>query len=117
MDSALPRREHLGLVGLLGLGLLLDLDLEGAELVVPSKDAVVLRKRREGVWLVMLEHIFLALGGYWAAGGSSSKTQRGLVRLRLGFRPERGTQRGIWLWGLWLGQVPTGVSARKGCGR
>ena len=78
MDSALPRREHLGLVGLLGLGLLLNLDLEGAELVVPSKDAV-LRKRREGVWLVMLEHIFLALGGYWAAGGSSSKTQRAWV--------------------------------------
>ena len=78
MDSALPRREHLGLVGLLGLGLLLNLDLEGAELVVPSKDAV-LRKRREGVWLVMLEHIFLALGGYWAAGGSSSKTKKAWV--------------------------------------
>ena len=51
VDSALPRRRHLvtdrGPFGLLGpgpsLGLLLDLDLERAELVVPSRDAVVLK--------------------------------------------------------------------------
>ena len=67
VDSALPRREHLGLVGLLGLGLLLDLDLEGAELVVPSKDAV-LRKRREGVWLVMLESTFSSHTGRLLGG-------------------------------------------------
>ena len=58
VDSALPRRRHLvadrglldgfGLPGLLrlgpSLGLLLDLDLERAELAVPSRDAVVLPK-------------------------------------------------------------------------
>ena len=52
VDSALPRRRHLvtdrGPFGLLGpgpsLGLLLDLDLERAELVVPSRDALVLMK-------------------------------------------------------------------------
>ena len=62
MDSTLPHRRHLlrdrglgrvlllglGRLGLLGigvsLGLLLDLDLERAELVVPSRYAVVLPK-------------------------------------------------------------------------
>ena len=64
VDSALPRRRHLvadrglldgfGLPGLLSLGpslgLLLDLDLERAKLVVPSKEAVVLRRGGEGGW-------------------------------------------------------------------
>ena len=70
VDSALPRRRYvvrdhglllglgvvlllgLGSVGLLGLGaspgLLLDLDLERAELVVPSKDVILPKRGREG---------------------------------------------------------------------
>ena len=50
VDSALLVRDR-GLVLLLGasLGLLLDLDLERAELVVPSKDAMVLPNGR-GLW-------------------------------------------------------------------
>ena len=51
VDSALLVRDR-GLVLLLGasLGLLLDLDLERAKLVVPSKEAVVLRRGGEGGW-------------------------------------------------------------------
>ena len=51
VDSALPRRRYvvrdhglllgLGVVLLLGLGSVLDLDLERAELVVPSKDVIL----------------------------------------------------------------------------
>ena len=70
VDSALLVRDR-GLVLLLGasLGLLLDLDLERAELVVPSKEAVVLR-RGGGGGLVVLEHVLFELGGR-----SPSKTQ------------------------------------------
>ena len=51
VDSALLVRDR-GLVLLLGasLGLLLNLDLERAKLVVPSKEAVVLRRGGEGGW-------------------------------------------------------------------
>ena len=53
MDSALPRREHLGILGLVGLGaslgLLLDHGLERAAFVVQSKNAVVLLKREGGL--------------------------------------------------------------------
>ena len=66
VDSALPRREH--------LGLLLDLDLERDELVVPSKDSVVLCRRREGGWSCSS-----TFSSHWAAGGSSSKTHRAWV--------------------------------------
>eukprot|EP00964_Phaeocystis_antarctica_P045396 scaffold26122_cov52-Phaeocystis_antarctica.AAC.1 len=55
-DSALPRRRCLHDRGLLGLGLglglslgLLDLDLERTELVVTSKDAMVLQERGGGL--------------------------------------------------------------------
>ena len=63
VDNALPRRRQLvrgllldlGCLGLLeldaSLGLvLLVLDLERAELVAPSEDAVVLQKGGEGAW-------------------------------------------------------------------
>ena len=58
VDSALPRRRYvvrdhglllgLGVVLLLGLGSVLDLDLERAELVVPSKDVILPKRGREG---------------------------------------------------------------------
>ena len=79
VDSALPRRRYvvrdhglllgLGVVLLLGLGSVLDLDLERAELVVPSKDAVILPKRGRGGGRAE------AFSLLWAAGRSSSKTQ------------------------------------------
>ena len=56
VDSALPRRRYvvrdhglllgLGVVLLLGLGSVLDLDLERAELVVPSKDVILPNRGR-----------------------------------------------------------------------
>ena len=65
VDSALLVRDR-GLVLLLGasLGLLLDLDLERAKLVVPSKEAVVLRRGGQGGWAC-----------FELGGRSPSKTQ------------------------------------------
>ena len=87
VDRALPRRQHLvtdrGLLkgldrlGILGLGaslgLLLDLDLERAELVVPSRDAVVLPRWGGGALLV--PWVVCTFSSHWATGRSSSKTQ------------------------------------------
>ena len=92
VDSALPRRRYvvrdhglllgLGVVLLLGLGsvglfclgaslgLLLDLDLERAELVVPSKD-VILPKRGRAEDFSLL----------WAAGSGRQRLRDGLSRI------------------------------------
>ena len=69
----------------MSLGLLLDLDLERAKLVVPSNAVVLCPKGGGG--LVVLKHVLLALGGR-----SSSKTQGlGLeFGLRLEFGPGAG---------------------------
>ena len=118
VDRALPRRGHLvtdrGLLkgldrlGLLGLGaslgLLLDLDLERAELVVPSKEAVVLRRGGEGGWSCSS-----TFSSNWAAGRR--------VRRRawvLGYKGS-SSQRGIWLWG--LAEARRSQCTDKGCGR
>ena len=118
VDRAMPRRRHLvtdrglldgfGLPGLLrlgpSLGLLLDLDLERAELVVPSKEAVVLRRGGEGGWSCSS-----TFSSNWAAGRR--------VRRRawvLGYKGS-SSQRGIWLWG--LAEARRSQCTDKGCGR
>ena len=105
VDSALLVRDR-GLVLLLGasLGLLLDLDLERAELVVPSKEAVVLRRGGEGGWSCSS-----TFSSNWAAGRR--------VRRRawvLGYKGS-SSQRGIWLWG--LAEARRSQCTDKGCGR
>ena len=105
VDSALLVRDR-GLVLLLGasLGLLLDLDLERAELVVPSKEAVVLRRGGEEGWSCSS-----TFSSNWAAGRR--------VRRRawvLGYTGS-SSQRGIWLWG--LAEARRSQCTDKGCGR
>ena len=96
VDSALLVRDR-GLILLLGasLGLLLDLDLERAELVVPSKEAVVLRRGGEEGWSCSS-----TFSSNWAAGRRVRHRGPVGLGLRLEFGPGGGAQRGIWLWGL-----------------
>ena len=99
--SFLPGRA-LAVLDIGALGLLLDLDLERAELVVPSRDAAVLPRGGGGaIMCLSCWSMSCAFSSQWATGRSSSKTQGLGLGLKLEFGPARGSP--AWhLAGFWL---------------
>ena len=88
-DRSLLLGRALAVLGIGALGPLLDLDLERAKLVVPSRDAVVLPKGGGGALLGLW--VVCTFSPHLAIDRSSSKTQGLGLGLKLEFGPGRGS--------------------------